>query len=144
MSRIKSYLIFILVSFSFLLLFSACERTMEEEVIKPIEMMVGQKSVATALAAESNVRTVRAALMRYPATSPTNQYPGDMDIYDYRTLREVLADENLPPDMADLMWDAGFGITYRSDGYTFTFEVRAISGDGEIITATPNGITKGQ
>ena len=142
MSRIKSYLIFILVSFSFLLLFSACERTMEEEVIKPIEMMYGQKNVATALAAESNVRTVRAALLRYPATSPTNQYPGDMDIYDYRTLRDVLPDENLPPDMAELMWDPASGVTYRSDGYTFTFEVKALSADGGIITATPGGVTK--
>jgi len=142
LSRIKSYLIFILVSFSFLLLFSACERTMEEEVIKPIEMMYGQKNVATALAAESNVRTVRAALLRYPATSPTNQYPGDMDIYDYRTLRDVLPDENLPPDMAELMWDPASGVTYRSDGYTFTFEVKALSADGGIITATPGGVTK--
>jgi len=142
LSRIKLYLIFILVSFSFLLLFSACERTMEEEVIKPIEMMYGQKNVATALAAESNVRTVRAALLRYPATSPTNQYPGDMDIYDYRTLRDVLPDENLPPDMAELMWDPASGVTYRSDGYTFTFEVKALSADGGIITATPGGVTK--
>jgi hypothetical protein len=142
MSRYRFYLIFTLLPFSFFLLLSGCEKTMEEEVIKPIEMMVGQKSAAAAQAAIANVRTVRAALMRYPATSPTNQYPGDVDIYDYRTLREVLADENLPPDMAELMWDAGFGITYRSDGYTFTFEVRAISADGEIMTATPGGITK--
>jgi hypothetical protein len=142
MNRFKCYLIFTLIPFSFLLLFSGCEKTVEEDVIKPIEMMYGQKSVATALAAESNVRTVRAALLRYPATSPTNQYPGDMDIYDYRTLREVLVDENLPPDMTELMWDPAFGVTYRSDGYTFTFEVRALSGDSEIITATPGGVTR--
>jgi len=115
---------------------------MEEEVIKPIEMMVGQKSAAAAEAAITNVRTVRAALMRYPAISASNEYPGDMDIYDYRSLREVLADENLPPDMAELLWDPAFGVTYRSDGYTFTFEVKAISADGGIITATPGGVTK--
>lgn len=111
-------------------------------MIKPIEMMYGQKSVAAALAAETNVRTVRAALMRYPATSPTNQYPGDMDIYDYRTLREVLADENLPAEMTELMWDAGIGIKYTSDGNSFTFQVKALSGERETITATPKGITK--
>ncbi len=144
MNRFKQYLTFSLLPFSFLLIFPACERTIEEEVIKPIEMMYGQKNVATALAAESNVRTVRAALMRYPATSPTNKYPGDMDIYDYRTLREVLADENLPPDMTELMWDTGFGINYRSDGYTFTFEVRALTAGRETITATPNGVTKSE
>jgi len=144
MNRSKLHFAMSLLTISFLLIFSACEKTVEEEVIKPIEMMYGQKNVATALAAESNVRTVRAALLRYPTTSPTNQYPGDMDIYDYRTLRDVLPDENFPPDMAELMWDPAFGVTYRSDGYTFTFEVKALSADGEIITATPGGITKSQ
>ena len=103
-------------------------------------MMVGQKSVAAAQAALSNVQMVRAALMRYPAASPSNEFPGDMDIYDYSTLRQVLADTNLPPDMTELMWDTAHGITYRSDGYTFTFEARALS--GETITATPGGVTK--
>ena len=144
MNRIRSYLTLSLLPLTFFLIFSGCEKTVEEEVIKPIEMMYGQKNVATVLAAESNVRTVRAALLRYPTTSPTNQDPGDMDIYDYRTLRDVLPDENLPPDMAELMWDSAFGVTYRSDGYTFTFEVRALSADGEIITATPGGITKSE
>ena len=142
MSRIKSYLIFAVLCFSFLLILSACERTVEEDIIKPIEMMVGQKSAAAAEAAIANVRTVRAALMRYPAVSASNEYPGEMDIYDYRTLREILADANLPPDMSELMWDPAYGISYRSDGYTFTFEVRALSGDRETITATPNGVKK--
>jgi hypothetical protein len=112
----------------------------EEDVIKPVEMMVGQKSAAAAQVALSNVQMVRAALMRYPAASPSNEFPGDMDIYDYSTLRQVLADANLPPDMTELMWDTAYGITYRSDGYTFTFETRALS--GETITATPGGVTK--
>ena len=142
MNRSGFYFLFILISLSFLLVFSACEKTMEEDVIKPIEMMVGQKSAAAVLVAVSNVNNVRAALMRYPAVSPSNEYPGDMDIYDYRTLRQVLTDANLPPDMAELMWDPAHGINYRSDGTTFTFEVRALSGDQEIITATPGGVSK--
>jgi hypothetical protein len=142
MCRSKRYLVIFHFLFSILFIFPACERTIEEEVIKPIESMYGQKDVARALAAESNVRTVRAALMRYPATSPSNQYPGDMDIYDYGTLREVLADENLPPDMTELMWDAGFGVTYTSDGYSFTLQVKALTTGRETITATPNGVTK--
>jgi len=111
-------------------------------VIKPVEMMVGQKSAAAVQAALSNVQTVREALMRYPAISPSNRYPGDTQIYDYGTLREVLANENLPPDMADLMWDPAYGVVYSSDGYTFTFAVRALSGERETITATPGGVTK--
>ena len=123
-----------------LLFFSGCEKTVEEEVVAPIEMMVGQKGAATSLAAETNVRTVRAALMRYPATSPANQYPGDMDITDYEALRELLPDENLSADMTELMWDPAYGIRYQSDGNTFSFQVKALS--GEVITATERGITK--
>jgi hypothetical protein len=142
MSRFRSYLTLSLVPLTFFLISSSCQRTVEEEVIKPIESIYGQKNVVTAETAVSNVRTVRAALMRYPALSPSNEYPGEMQIFNYDSLREVLVDENLPPDMNELMWDPGFGITYRSDGYTFTFEVKALHGEGEIITATPKGVTK--
>ncbi|MCJ7500157.1 hypothetical protein MUP29_07860 [bacterium] len=142
MYRFKLYLTFTLLPLSFLLVFSGCEKTIEEDVIKPIEMMVGQKSAAAAQVAVSNVNNVRAALMRYPAVSPANEYPDDMDLYDYSTLREILADANLPADMTELMWDPAHGISYRSDGYTFTFEVRALSGDRETITATVNGVSK--
>ena len=142
MYRFKLYLTAALLPLSFLLVFSGCEKTIDEDVIKPIEMMVGQKSAAAAQVAVSNVNNVRAALMRYPAVSPSNEYPGDMDLYDYSTLREILADANLPADMTELMWDPAYGIIYRSDGYTFTFEVRALSGDRETITATVNGVSK--
>ena len=142
MNRFKCHLILTLLPLTFLLVFPSCQRTVEEEVIKPVEMMVEQKAAATAETAVLNVRTVRAALMRYPAVSPSNQYPGEMEIFSYDSLRGVLADENLPPDMSELMWDPAYGVTYRSDGYTFTFEVKAISADGEIITATPGGVTK--
>ena len=142
MNRLKPCFTVFILPISFLLVFAACERTIEEDVIKPIEMMVGQKSAAAAQVAVSNVNNVRAALMRYPAVSPSNEYPGDMDLYDYSTLREILADANLPADMTELMWDPAYGIVYRSDGYTFTFEVRALSGEREILTATPNGVTK--
>ena len=142
MSRFRFYCIFTLVPLAFFLVFSACQRTVEEEVIKPVQSMYGQKDAAAGQTAISNVRTVRAALMRYPAVSPSNQYPGDMEIYDYESLREVLADEYLPPDMGELMWDPAYGISYRSDGYTFTFEVRALDREGTVITATPSGVTK--
>ncbi|MDF1525630.1 MAG: hypothetical protein RRA15_01185 [bacterium] len=142
MCRYKQYLTLTLLPLAFFLVFSGCEKTIEEDVIKPIEMMVGQKSAAANQVAVSNVNNVRAALMRYPALSPSNEYPGDMDLYDYSTLRAILANANLPADMTELMWDPAYGIIYRSDGSTFTFEVRALSGDRETITATVNGVTK--
>jgi len=142
MNRSKLYFAMSLLTISFLLIFSACEKTIEEEVIKPIEAMYGQKGVAATLAAETNVRSVRAALMRYPVVSPSNQYPSEMAIFDYGSLREVLVDENLPSEMTELMWDAGFGITYTSDGHSFTFQIKALTTGGETITATPKGIKK--
>lgn len=140
MTRIKPYLIFFLLPLTFSIFFSACEKKIEEEIIQPVEMMVSQKGKAASLAAVTNVQTVRAALLRFPANSPTSQYPGDMDIYDYAALRELLVDENLPSEMAELMWDPAYGVRYQSDGYTFTFKVRTFS--GETITATPGGISK--
>ena len=140
MTRMKSYLIFFLLPLTFSIFFSACEKKIEEDIIQPVEMMVGQKGKAASLAATTNVQTVRAALIRYPAVSGTSEYPGDMDIYDYETLRGLLVDENLPTSIGELMWDPGYGVRYQSDGHTFTFEVRALS--GETITATPEGITK--
>ena len=142
MNRFTRYLAITILPLSLFLIFTACEKTLEEEVIKPIERMYGQKSIATSQAAVSNVQTVRAALMRYPAISSANEYPGEMEIFDYGSLRDVLADENLPPDMVELMWDPANGITYISDGYSFTFQVRSVS--GETITATTNGVTEEQ
>jgi hypothetical protein len=142
MRRFSTLIAVSILSFSFFLILPSCDRTVEEEVIKPVELMYGQKNVAADQAAATNVQTVRAALMRYPATSPSGQYPGDMDIYDYGSLRETLSDANLPQNIAELMWDPAYGITYRSDGSTFTFEVRALTKDREIISATPGGITK--
>ena len=140
MIRIRFIFTFTLLPLTFLLVFSGCEKTVEEDVIQPVEMMFGQKSAAASLTAESNVRAIRSALLRYPAASPTNQYPGDMDIYDYETLREQLAYENLPASIGELMLDPAYGVRYHSDGYTFTFEVRTLT--GETITATPEGIIK--
>jgi hypothetical protein len=117
-----------------------CERTIEEEVVQPIEAIYGQKSAASLEAAVANVRIVRSALMRYPATSSDNLYPDDMVITGYDSLREILTDENLPVDMGELLWDPSYGIRYMSDGYGFTFEVHALSG-GKVITATPRGVT---
>ena len=117
----------------------ACERTVEEEVIAPLESLVEQKSAASLETSVINVRTVRAALMRFPVNSPENLYPDDRDVFDYESLRYTLTDENLPPDMSELMWDSSYGVVYHSDGYTFTFEVRAL-GNGGIISATPGGV----
>ena len=139
MTGMKSFLYFLLVSLSFLLFFTGCEKKIEEDIIQPVEMMVGQKGKASSLAARTNVQAVRAALMRYPAVSGTNEYPGDMDIYDYTTLRQTLADANLPADISEAMWDPAYGVSYRSQGADFTFEVKALS--GETIVATAGGVT---
>lgn len=120
-------------------LFAGCEKTVDEGVVQPVKAMHDQKEAASFQAAVSNVRTVRSALMRYPALSSDNLYPSDTLITDYHSLREVFADEGLPGDMADLLWDPFYGIRYTSDGYTFTFQVKA-AGDGKLITATPNGV----
>jgi len=118
---------------------SGCERTVGEEAVGPIEGIYSRKGAASLEAAAANARMVRASLMRYPATSPDNLYPPDTAIVDYDSLREVLTDANLPADMGQLMWDPFYGIRYTSDGYTFTFEVRALSGD-KAIFATPDGV----
>jgi len=120
-------------------LFAGCEKTIDEEVVRPIEAMHGQKEVASIETAMANVQAVRSALMRYPATSTENLYPSEMDITGYDSLREVLADAGLPGNMADLMWDPFYGIRYASDGYTFTFQVKA-AGNGKVVTATPSGV----
>jgi hypothetical protein len=117
-----------------------CERTIEEDVIKPIEAINKLKNPASLEVAVSNVRIVQAALMRYPVTSSENLYPPDMEIPNYDSLREILPDESLPLDMADLMWDPSYGIVYMSDGYTFTFKIRTVTEERHIITATPSGV----
>ena len=126
-----------------LLIFSlplGCEKTIEEEVVQPVERIVAQKDDAILEAAVSNVRQVRSGLMRYPAVSADNEYPSDIQVFNYDTLRETLTSENLPPNMADLMWDPAFGIDYSSDGLSFTFQVRALTKNNEVITATARGV----
>ena len=118
-----------------------CEKTIEEEVIQPIESMYDQKDAAVLEAAVTNVRQVRSALMRYPVNSADNEYPKDTQVYDYDSLREILASESLPLDMADLMWDPASGINYTSDGISFSLQVRAMTKKNETITATASGVT---
>ena len=97
-----------------------CEKMIEEEVIQPIESMYDQKVVAVLQTAVANVRQVRSALMRYAVGSVDNEYPRDTQVYDYDSLREILASESLPPDMADLMWNPASGFNYSSDGASFS------------------------
>jgi hypothetical protein len=132
----------VLVWALFLVLFLpiACERTVEEELIKPVERMVEQRDDAVLEAAVANVRQIRSGLMRYPAVSADNEYPSDIHVFNYDTLRETLSSENLPPNMADLMWDPAFGMNYSSDGLSFTFQVRALTKESELITATTRGV----
>jgi hypothetical protein len=143
MSRSNFHRIWIPVLMILAMLIVGCEKTVDEGVVQPVKAMHAQKEAASLEAAVSNVRIVRGALMRYPALSSDNLYPSDTDISDYDSLREVLADEGLPGDMADLLWDSFYGIRYNSDGYTFTFQVKA-AGNGKIITATPNGVQVGE
>ena len=118
-----------------------CERTIEQEVVQPIEAMAARKDKASLQTATSNLRQVRMALMRYAVQSSDNRYPTDSEILDFDTLRDALASEGLPSDMAELKWDPGFGITYISDGYSFHLEVRALTSDMRLITATENGVS---
>jgi len=129
--------------FTMLLILSlslGCEKTIEEEVIQPIESMYGQKDAAALEAAVANVQMIRSALMRYPVISAENEYPRDTQVYDYDSLREILVSANLPTDMADLMWDPASGINYSSDGLFFSFQVRAMTKNNEVITAAANGV----
>jgi hypothetical protein len=118
-----------------------CEKTVEEEAIKPVQRMVEQEDAAAREAAVSNVRQVRAALMRYPITSANNEYPHNSEVYSYDTLREALASEGLPTDIAALMWDPAFGIEYSSDGLSFSLTVMALTKKMEVITGTEKGVT---
>jgi hypothetical protein len=124
-----------------LVLLAGCGDAVEKEVVQPVENMLEGRDRATLEAASANVRTIRMALMRYPTTSPDDLFPSNGDIFDYESLREVLAGTNLPEDMADLKWDESYGIEYDSDGYQFRFSVKAGTRDRETITATPAGVT---
>ncbi len=99
------------------------------------------KDKATLLAATTNVRTVRSALMGYLAQSADGRYPQTFDIYEFDDLRRLLPQANLPPDMTTLKWDPAGGIQYDSDGTTFSFSVTALTSNKETITATPREVT---
>ena len=144
MMKLKFKLTILSIIMLAVFLVPSCERTIEEEIVKPIEAIHGQKKSASLEVAVSNVRIVRAALMRYPVTSGENLFPRDMELYNYDSMRKILPDESLPPDMTELMWDSAYGIVYISDGYTFTFEVRATTEEGPTITATQSGVTENQ
>ncbi len=139
MKLFKTVLLFMLLIILSLPL--GCEKMIEEEVIQPVERMYDQKDAAVLEAAVANVRQVRSALMRYPVVSADNEYPKDTQVYDYDSLREILATESLPLDMADLMWDPASGIVYSSDGVSFSLQVRAMTKKSELITATARSVT---
>ncbi len=99
------------------------------------------KDKATLLAATTNVRAVRSALMGYLSQSADGRYPQTFDIYEFDDLRRLLPQANLPPDMTTLKWDPAGGIRYDSDGTTFSFSVTALTSNRETITATPREVT---
>ena len=92
------------------LLSLGCEKTIDEEIVKPIEGMHNQKDQFTLKAAVANVQQVRSTLMMYAAGSADSGYPRDSQVYDYRSLRDILPPESLPANMADLKWDPASGI----------------------------------
>jgi len=118
-----------------------CEKTIDEEVLKPIEGMHNQKDEVVLKAAVANAQQVRGALMIYAAVSAGSGYPGDTQVYDYSSLREILSSESLPQKMADLKWDPASGFEYSSDGASFAFRIRAMTGKKETITATESGVS---
>ncbi len=99
------------------------------------------KDKATLLAAATNVRAVKSALIGYRAQSADGLYPQTFDIYEFDDLRRLLPQANLPPDMTALKWDPAAGIQYDSDGTTFSFSVTALTSNRETITATPQDVT---
>lgn len=139
MVKLKTvFLIFLLVILSLPL---GCEKTIDEEVIKPVENMYSQKDEVILKAAVANVQQVRSTLMMYAAGSADSGYPKGSQVYDYNSLREILPPESLPANMADLKWDPASGINYSSDGASFTLQVRAMTGKKEAITATESGVS---
>ena len=118
-----------------------CEKTIDEEMIKPVENMYSQKDEVVLKTAIANVQQVRSALMMYAAGSVDSEYPRDTQLYDYSSLREMLASESLPANMADLKWDPVSGINYSYDGASFSLQVRAMTKNKELITATASGVT---
>ncbi|NOY87162.1 MAG: hypothetical protein GXP52_07680 [Deltaproteobacteria bacterium] len=127
----------LLITFSLSL---GCEKTMDEDVVQPVKSMYNQKDTTMLKTAVANVRQVRSALMMYAAGSADSEYPKDTQVYDYDSLRKILASKSLPPDMADLMWDPAPGINYSSDGASFSLQVRALTKKNEIITATASSV----
>ncbi len=123
------------------LLSLGCEKTIDEEIVKPIEGMHNQKDQITLKAAVANVQQVRSTLMMYAAGSANSGYSKDSQVYDYRSLRETLPPESLPVNMADLKWDPASGIEYSSDGDSFSLQVRAMTARKEAITATESGVS---
>lgn len=117
-----------------------CRKAADEAVVEPIAQAQTLKEQAALDTALANGRTVRDALMRYPASAPDSKYPTDTEVYDYPSLRRTLGG-TLPSGMEALMWDPAVGISYRSDGYTFTLEVRALTRKGETITITEHEVT---
>lgn len=132
------YLFTLLITLSLPL---GCEKTIDEEVIKPVGGMYSQKDKVVLKAAVANAQQVRSALMMYAAGSVDSEYPRDTQVYDYNSLREILASESLPANMADLKWDPASGINYSSDGASFSLQVRAMTKNKELITATASGVT---
>ena len=126
----------------FLILFLplGCERTIDEEIVKPIEGMHNQKDEVTLKAAVANAQHVRSSMLMYAANSADSGYPVDTEVYDYSSLKEVLVSASLPADMADLKWNPASGIQYSSDGSSFSLQVTAMTARKETITATENGV----
>jgi hypothetical protein len=117
-----------------------CERTVYEEVIRPVERMVEQKDETILETAVAKVKQLRSGLRRYPAISTHNVYLNDTQVFNYDTLRKALTSENLPLNMGDLMWDPAFGIHNSSEGLSFAFQVSALTKKSKLITATERGV----
>ncbi len=133
--------VFLCSLFIILFLPLGCGKTIDEEVIQPVERMYNQKEEVVLKTAVANARQVRSALMMYASGSVDNEYPRDTEVYNYDSLREILASANLPQDMADLKWDPASGINYFSDGASFTLQVVAMTRKKEVVTATASGVT---
>ena len=132
---------FLITMFLILSLPLGCEKTIDEEIVKPIEGMHNQKDETTLKAAVANAQHVRSSLLMYAVNSADNEYPRETEVYDYGSLREILASASLPQNMADLKWNPASGIQYSSDGASFSLQVTAMTVRKEVITATESGVS---
>jgi prepilin-type N-terminal cleavage/methylation domain-containing protein len=91
--------------------------------------------------AKANLDAVRSALAVYNANTSNDSFPGP-STGDYQQIRALLSDANLPPRAREAGWDPSY-LQYSVSGSArwYTLEVKTGNRYGDILTATPSGVT---